>query len=70
MLTEGGNLALRILGAMEIDPAAITVPDGAEPGGGDGLRFSAPPRTRSSCTVAEANGSATTTWAASICSSG
>jgi ATP-dependent Clp protease ATP-binding subunit ClpC len=56
MLTEGANLALRILGAMEIDPAAITVPDGAEPGGGDGLRFSAAAANAIELTVAEANG--------------
>ncbi|PRY27501.1 Clp protease N-terminal domain-containing protein [Pseudosporangium ferrugineum] len=44
MLAEGGNLALQILGAMDIDPATITVPAGTEPAGaaGEGLRFSTP----------------------------
>jgi ATP-dependent Clp protease ATP-binding subunit ClpA len=56
MLTEGGNLALQILGAMEIDPAAITVPDGAEPGCGDGLRFSTAAANALELSVAEATG--------------
>jgi ATP-dependent Clp protease ATP-binding subunit ClpA len=56
MLTEGGNLALQILGAMEIDSASITVPDPAEPGGGDGLRFSTAAATALELTVSEATG--------------
>nr|BFE69650.1 hypothetical protein GCM10020092_029510 [Actinoplanes digitatis] len=56
MLAEGGNLALQILTAMEIDPGTITVPDAAEPGGGDGLRFSAPAANAVELTVAEATG--------------
>jgi ATP-dependent Clp protease ATP-binding subunit ClpA len=40
LVAEGGNLALQILSAMDIDPARLVVEDTAEPGGGDGLRFS------------------------------
>ncbi|WP_433365613.1 Clp protease N-terminal domain-containing protein [Actinoplanes sp. CA-142083] len=41
MLAEGGNLALQILGALEIDPGALDVPAAAEPGPAEpGLRFS------------------------------
>ncbi|OJF11722.1 Clp protease N-terminal domain-containing protein [Couchioplanes caeruleus] len=55
MLAEGGNMALQILGAMEIDPASITVPDGAEPGGeGEGLRFSSPAANAVELAVTEA----------------
>ncbi|WP_041841266.1 Clp protease N-terminal domain-containing protein [Actinoplanes friuliensis] len=56
MLAEGGNLALQILGAMEIDPATITAPDAAEPGGGEGLRFSTAAANAIELTVAEATG--------------
>jgi len=56
MLAEGGNLALQILSAMEIDPGTITVPDAAEPGGGEGLRFSAPAANAVELTVAESTG--------------
>ena len=41
VIAEGANLALRILATMEIDPAGLAAaPVPAEPGGGDGLRFS------------------------------
>jgi ATP-dependent Clp protease ATP-binding subunit ClpA len=40
LVAEGGNLALQILSAMDIDPTRIVFADTAEPGGGDGLRFS------------------------------
>jgi ATP-dependent Clp protease ATP-binding subunit ClpC len=41
MIAEGGNLALPILRAMDIDPAALVIADDPEPGGtGDGLHFS------------------------------
>lgn len=41
MIAEGSNLALPILRAMEIDPAALAITDDPEPGGtGDGLHFS------------------------------
>ncbi|MEU7907291.1 Clp protease N-terminal domain-containing protein [Actinoplanes sp. NPDC049118] len=56
MLAEGGNLALQILAAMEIDPGTITVPDAAEAGGGDGLRFSTAAANAVELTVAEATG--------------
>jgi hypothetical protein len=56
LLAEGGNLALQILTAMEIDPATIAVPDAAEPGGGDGLRFSTQAANAVELTVAEATG--------------
>ncbi|MEV4639013.1 Clp protease N-terminal domain-containing protein [Actinoplanes sp. NPDC049548] len=57
MIAEGGNLALQILGAMEIDPASITVPDGAEPGSdGPGLRFSAAAANAVELAATEATG--------------
>ena len=56
MLAEGGNLALQILTAMEIDPGTITVPDATEPGGGDGLRFSTQAANAIELTVAESTG--------------
>jgi ATP-dependent Clp protease ATP-binding subunit ClpA len=56
MLAEGGNLGLQVLAAMEIDPAAITVPDGSEPGDGDGLRFSTAAANAFELTVSEAVG--------------
>jgi Clp amino terminal domain, pathogenicity island component len=41
IIAEGGNLALQILAALEIDPAAVAVGAAGEPGGdGGGLRFS------------------------------
>lgn len=40
MLTEGGNLALQILAVSDVDPATLTAPTSAEPGSGNGLRFS------------------------------
>ncbi|MFI5496232.1 Clp protease N-terminal domain-containing protein [Actinoplanes sp. NPDC051859] len=54
VLAEGGNLALRILSALEMDPAAITAPDDPEPGGGEGLRFSTAAANVVELTVAEA----------------
>ncbi|WP_067502514.1 Clp protease N-terminal domain-containing protein [Actinoplanes sp. TFC3] len=43
LIAEGSNLGLQVLGAMDIDVAAITVPDTAEPGGaGEGRHLSAP----------------------------
>src|SRR5512138_2467164 len=46
MITEGGNLALQILTALEIDPGALGVPAATEPGPGEpGLRFSTPAAT-------------------------
>jgi ATP-dependent Clp protease ATP-binding subunit ClpA len=56
MIAEGANLGLQVLSAMEIDPAAIAVPDGAEPGGGDGLRFSTAAANAVELTVSEAVG--------------
>ncbi|GGQ53668.1 Clp protease N-terminal domain-containing protein [Couchioplanes azureus] len=57
MLAEGGNMALQVLGAMEIDPVSITVPDGTEAGGGgDGLRFSSPAANAVELAVTEATG--------------
>lgn len=41
MVTEGGNLALQILTALEIDPATLSAANGPEPGPQEpGLRFS------------------------------
>jgi ATP-dependent Clp protease ATP-binding subunit ClpA len=42
LLDEGANLALQILNATDIQPATIVLPEPvpAEPGGGEGLRFS------------------------------
>jgi ATP-dependent Clp protease ATP-binding subunit ClpA len=56
MLAEGGNLALQILTALEIDPATLIVPvTPAETGGdGSGLRFSSPAAAVLEATVAEA----------------
>jgi ATP-dependent Clp protease ATP-binding subunit ClpA len=54
MITEGENLALRVLHAMEIDPAALTWAEAAEPGGGPGLRYSTPAANALEMTVAEA----------------
>ncbi|UQU67193.1 type II toxin-antitoxin system CcdA family antitoxin [Couchioplanes caeruleus] len=56
MLAEGANLGLQVLSAMEIDPAALAVPDGTEPGGGDGLRFSTAAANAVELTVSEAVG--------------
>src|SRR3954447_8332793 len=43
MIAEGGNLAVQILRAMEIDPAALVIDDAPEPGrSGDSLHFSTP----------------------------
>ncbi|MFI5937092.1 Clp protease N-terminal domain-containing protein [Actinoplanes sp. NPDC051494] len=55
LLDEGANLGLQILTAMEIDPAAITIPEGGE-AGGEGLRFSTPAATAIELAVAEATG--------------
>jgi ATP-dependent Clp protease ATP-binding subunit ClpC len=54
MIAEGQNLALRVLQAMEIDPAALTWTAEPEPGGGTDLRFSAPAASALETTVAEA----------------
>jgi ATP-dependent Clp protease ATP-binding subunit ClpA len=54
MLAEGGNLALQVLSSMEIEPASLAVPAAAEPGGGEGLRFSNPATAALELTVAEA----------------
>ncbi|MEV4706951.1 Clp protease N-terminal domain-containing protein [Actinoplanes sp. NPDC049316] len=56
ILAEGANLGLQVLSAMEIDPAALAVPDGTEPGGGDGLRFSTAAANAVELTVSEAVG--------------
>jgi ATP-dependent Clp protease ATP-binding subunit ClpC len=54
VLAEGGNLALQVLSSMEIEPASLVVPAAAEPGGGEGLRFSSPAAAALELTVAEA----------------
>ena len=54
MITEGENLALRVLQAMELDPAALSWAETDEPGGGPGLRYSTPAANALEMTVAEA----------------
>jgi ATP-dependent Clp protease ATP-binding subunit ClpA len=55
MIAEGGNLALQILSALEIEPAALVVPTApAESGAGPGLHFSGPAAAVLEATVAEA----------------
>ena len=56
MIAEGGNLAVRILTLMEIDPAALAAaPVKTEPGGdGEGLRFSTPAGNALDLAVSEA----------------
>jgi ATP-dependent Clp protease ATP-binding subunit ClpA len=54
MITEGENLALRVLGAMDIDAAVLTWPDKNEPGGGEGLRYSTPAANALEMPIAEA----------------
>jgi ATP-dependent Clp protease ATP-binding subunit ClpA len=54
MITEGENLALRVLPAMEVDPAALSWAEIDEPGGGPGLRYSTPATNALEMTVAEA----------------
>jgi ATP-dependent Clp protease ATP-binding subunit ClpA len=54
VLQEGENLALQALSSMEIEPASLVVPAAAEPGGGEGLRFSSPAAAALELTVAEA----------------
>ncbi|GAA3335091.1 hypothetical protein GCM10020358_01970 [Amorphoplanes nipponensis] len=56
MITEGDNLALRVLRAMEIDPAALSWADKDEPGGGPGLRYSTPAANALEMLIAEASG--------------
>jgi ATP-dependent Clp protease ATP-binding subunit ClpC len=57
MLTEGSNLALQILGAMEVEPATLVAPSTAEPPvPGDGLRWSAPASVALELAVSEAIG--------------
>jgi ATP-dependent Clp protease ATP-binding subunit ClpA len=59
LLAEGGNLGVQVLGAMDIDPAAISAPDTPEPGGAgevDGLRLSAPAVAALELAVLEAVG--------------
>jgi ATP-dependent Clp protease ATP-binding subunit ClpC len=54
MITEGENLALRVLQAMEVEPATLTWAEKDEPGGGPGLRYSTPASNALEMTVAEA----------------
>ena len=56
MITEGQNLALRVLRAMDIDPAALSWADTDEPGGGPGLRYSTPAANALEMLIAEATG--------------
>jgi ATP-dependent Clp protease ATP-binding subunit ClpA len=56
ILAEGGNLALQILTVSDVDPAALTAPTSAEPGTGDGLRFSRPAAAALELAVGEAAG--------------
>lgn len=54
MITEGENLALRVLPALEVDPAALSWAEKDEPGGGPGLRYSTPAANALEMLVAEA----------------
>jgi ATP-dependent Clp protease ATP-binding subunit ClpA len=54
MINEGGNLALRVLTAMDINPQELTWPERDEPGGGDGLRYSTPAAGALEMPIAEA----------------
>ncbi|GAA3901726.1 Clp protease N-terminal domain-containing protein [Actinoplanes auranticolor] len=54
MITEGENLALRVLRAMEIEPTTLTWTEQDEPGGGPGLRYSTPAAVALEMLVAEA----------------
>jgi ATP-dependent Clp protease ATP-binding subunit ClpA len=54
MITEGENLALRVLRAMDIDPAALSWAEKNEPGGGEGLRYSTPAANALEMLIAEA----------------
>ncbi|GAB2615566.1 hypothetical protein Aab01nite_27970 [Paractinoplanes abujensis] len=57
VLTEGNNLALQILTAMDVAPASLTAPTTREPGGpAEGLRFSRPAAIALEQTVGEAIG--------------
>lgn len=57
MVAEGGNLALQILLALEVDPATLAVPAAAEPGPAEpGLRFSGPAAVAIELAVGEAIG--------------
>ena len=68
MITEGGNLALRILSAMEIEPAALSWAETDEPGGGAGPAIQHPGRERPGDAGRRGDRArATTTWAASTC---
>jgi hypothetical protein len=54
IVAEGSNLALRIASTLEIDPTSIQPAATAEPGGGEGLRFSNPAATVLELAVTEA----------------
>lgn len=57
LLTEGGNLALQILTAMDVAPASLTAPATPEPGPAEpGLRFSTPAAVALELAVGEAVG--------------
>ncbi len=57
MLTEGGNLALQILTAMDVAPASLEAPAVPEPGAApDGMRFSHPAAIALEGAVGEAIG--------------
>ena len=54
MITEGENLALRVLRALEVEPAALSWAEKDEPGGGPGLRYSTPAANALEMLIAEA----------------
>ncbi|HWS31607.1 MAG TPA: Clp protease N-terminal domain-containing protein [Actinoplanes sp.] len=57
LLTEGHNLALRLLNSMDVAPSTLTAPTTAEPGPADGpLRFSTPAAIALELAVGEAIG--------------
>ena len=56
MITEGENLALRVLRVLEVEPAALSWAERNEPGGGSGLRYSTPAANALEMLIAEATG--------------
>jgi len=54
IIAEGSNLAVQILSTLGIQPSTLTIPAVAEPGGGEGLRFSNPASVALELAVSEA----------------
>ena len=56
MITEGENLALRVLRVLEVEPATLSWAEKDEPGGGNGLCYSTPAANALEMLIAEATG--------------